>query len=353
RRRSSGPLQLAMPLGVHLTAVEDRQAERNADRADDQERPDVVPERPERRAVEDRARDPVERVRRGGDLRQPLHPPRQDLDRVVDARDDEQHALGDEPELGSLLRGDERQDRGHHTDDEARDGRDDEDHERRREVRVLELQAEEQRDDDEQQDRADEPVAHREDARTADVHGAGERRHERVLDRALPPLPGDRLREELEDDPEVRPDDRPDQERGRRAVDVDRAAGGLDPLRDEDDRERVGDRPDEEREVPVDVAPREVDVPLDDAGQADQLMLELEGGRSHARTLLSSASISSSSSSNPRPVAAKNASSSVSASNWAFSCSAGSSASSRPRSRIPTRPASASASPRSWVQRRI
>ena len=48
-----------------------------------------------------------------------------------------------------------------------------------------------------------------------------ERRHERVLDRPLPALPGHRLGEELEDDPEVRPDDRADQQRRRGPVDVD------------------------------------------------------------------------------------------------------------------------------------
>ena len=56
-----------------------------------------------------------------------------------------------------------------------------------------------------------------------EVHRARERRHERVLDRALPALPRDRLGEDLEDDPEVRPDDGADQERRRRRVDVDLA----------------------------------------------------------------------------------------------------------------------------------
>ena len=113
-----------------------------------------------------------------------------------------------------------------------------------------------------------EPVEDREDALAGEVHRPRERRHERVLDRPLPALPGDRLHEELEDDPEVGPDDGADQQRRHRRVDVERAAGRLDALRDEDDRERVRDRPDEERDVPPDVALGEVDVALDDAAAA-------------------------------------------------------------------------------------
>ena len=97
-------------------------------------------------------------------------------------------------------------------------------------------------------------------------------------------------------------------------LDVDRAAGRLDPLRDEDDRERVRDRPDEERQIPPDVAAGEVDVALDDAAEPDQVVLEIHCHGSHqANTSLSSSSSSPPSSSNVRPVAAKNASSSVAA----------------------------------------
>ena len=66
------------------------------------------------------------------------------------------------------------------------------------------------------------------------------------------------------------------------AVDVDVAAGRLDALADEDDRERVRDRPDEERDVPPDVAADEVHVALEDAAEADQLV---------ARTLQRRASV--------------------------------------------------------------
>ena len=120
---TSPRLKIARPSGMQAAPISEQ-------------RPDVVPHRRERRAVEDRRADPVERVRRGRDLREPLHPLGQDLDRVVDAGHDEQHALRDEPELRALLRRDQRQHRGHHPDPEERDGRHDEHDERRGEVRV-------------------------------------------------------------------------------------------------------------------------------------------------------------------------------------------------------------------------
>ena len=146
--------------------------------------------------------------------------------------------------------------------------------ERRDEVRVRQLEVEEERDDGEEQDRADDPVDDREQAHPEQVHRPRERRHERVLDRPLPALPGDRLGEDLEDDPEVGPDDGADQQDRGHPVDVDLAARRLDPLGDEDDRERVRDRPEEERDVPPDVALDEVHVALDDPGEADQLVAQ-------------------------------------------------------------------------------
>ena len=102
------------------------------------------------------------------------------------------------------------------------------------------------------------------------VHRPRDRRHERVLDRALPALPRDRLGHELEDDPEERPDHRADEEAGREPFSARR--GTMHGAGDEHDRERVRDRPEHEREVPEEVAPREVDVPLDDPAEADELV---------------------------------------------------------------------------------
>src|SRR3954454_9119267 len=183
------------------------------------------------------------------------------------------------------------------------------------------------------------------------MHGACQRSHERVLDRPLPPLPRDRLDQELEHDAEVGPHHRADQQDRRQTVDVDLAAFGDDALGDEDDRQRVGRGPEEERDLPPCVAPDQVPVSLDHSVQADELVTHCCCSFSHANTPLSASS--SFSSSNVRPVAAKNASSRVSTPYCSFTMSAGASAISFPRSRMPTRSASTSASRRSCVQSRI
>ena len=54
---------------------------------------------------------------------------------------------------------------------------------------------------------------------------------------------------------------------------------------DEDDRERVRDRPEHERDVPEEVALREVDVPLDDPEQADELVARLYSELAHREHL--------------------------------------------------------------------
>ncbi len=165
----------------------------------------------------------------------------------------------------------------------------------------------------EQEQRPQEPVQDREHALSGEVHRTRERRHEGVLDRPLPALPGDGLHEELEEDPEVGPDDGPDEQGRHRRVDVELAARRLDPLRDEDDRQRVGHGPHEPGDVPPDVALGEVGVALDDAAGADELRAHRSEHGPHAITSRSSSSSSSSSASNARPVAAKKACSSVSA----------------------------------------
>src|SRR5207249_5548716 len=126
-----------------------------------------------------------------------------------------------------------------------------------------------------------------------------------------------------------------------------------DAFRDEDDRQRVGARPEEERELPPDVALDEVPVPLDDAAEPDELVAD-DCCRYADHYAITSRSLSSSvSSSKVRPVAAKNASSSVSTPKRSFTSSTGSRKISSPRSRIPTRSASDSASTMSCVQSRM
>src|SRR2546423_8250055 len=125
----------------------------------------------------------------------------------------------------------------------------------------------------------------------------------------------------------------------------------LHALRDEHDRERVRDGPEEERQLPPGVALDEVPVPLDDAAEPDQLAPQRRArcALHHANTSRSS----SSSVSNAAPVAARNASSSEEAPYRASSFSTGSRQTSSPRSRMPTRSARLSASAMACVQRRI
>ena len=98
------------------------------------------------------------------------------------------------------------------------------------------------------------------------------------------------------------------------AVDVEMAAAGLDALGDEHDRERVCDRVQEPGQLPPGEAADQVDVALDDAGEADQLAAQRSSllGPDHAGTGWRCWS-SSASSSNERPVAFRKACSSVSA----------------------------------------
>src|SRR5439155_21699807 len=109
--------------------------------------------------------------------------------------------------------------------------------------------------------------------------------------------------------PEKRPDDRADEQLRRELVLLRRR--NADRARDEDDRERVRDRPDHEREIPEEVALGEIDVALDDAAEPDELLTKRRSDGGHPNTSLYSSS-SSASSSKARPVAAKNACSSVS-----------------------------------------
>ena len=60
----AGPLQLAVLLGVDLAPLEDPHAQWERDHADDEQRPDVAPQRGDARAVEDRVPNAAQRVRR-------------------------------------------------------------------------------------------------------------------------------------------------------------------------------------------------------------------------------------------------------------------------------------------------
>src|SRR5439155_25842475 len=92
----------------------------------------------------------------------------------------------------------------------------------------------------------------------------------------------------FEDDPEIRPDHGADQQDRREAVDVDLASLRDDALRDEDDRQRVRGRPEEERDLPPRVALDQVPVALDHPVQADELVTECGCRFPHANTPRSS-----------------------------------------------------------------
>ena len=123
-RRPATALQLPVTLRVPLAAVEDPEAERHGDGADDEQRPDLVPHRVQRRRRRGSPRE-CRRARTSParSSRAPASTPAALRHGVVDARDDEQRALGDEAELRPLLRGDERQDGHHHPDADERDRR--------------------------------------------------------------------------------------------------------------------------------------------------------------------------------------------------------------------------------------
>src|SRR4051794_33490183 len=108
---SADPLELAGPLGVALGPAERPQPERDEEAAHDEERPDVADEGGHRCPVDQPLADPVEDVRRGRQVREHLHPARQDVDRVVHPADEEQARLEDERHLRPALHVQQRQDR--------------------------------------------------------------------------------------------------------------------------------------------------------------------------------------------------------------------------------------------------
>ena len=113
----------------------------------------------------------------------------------------------------------------------------------------------------------DQAVHHRVRARAQQLGPAPDRRHERVLEGALPALDGDGLGDPREHDGQVVPEDGADdqgQEQPRIAL---RRA-------DQADRQRAGDGVDEERDLPAPVPAGEEEVALDEGVRRLQLMRE-------------------------------------------------------------------------------
>src|SRR5260370_40905294 len=97
----AGPLQLPVLLRVALAALEDGQAEWNGEHGDHEQGPDIGPYEPG--AVHDRGTVAPERICRGRDLRDRLHPARHDGYRVVPPGAGQHHSLCDKAELCALL----------------------------------------------------------------------------------------------------------------------------------------------------------------------------------------------------------------------------------------------------------
>ena len=157
--------------------------------------------------------DALQDVRRRRELGQELHPLRQDRDAVVDAAHQQDQRLEHEGHLGAAFHVQQGQDGGHHADADERRRAEDHDHGRSDEVRVRQVEAEEQRQHHQDDGRVDQAVHDREHGRAEQLHPAPDGRHEGVLERALPALPGHRLGDEAEDDGQVVPEDGADHQR--------------------------------------------------------------------------------------------------------------------------------------------
>ena len=197
--------------------------------------------------LEDRGADPAQRVGRRRDRRQRTASTAAAPNRVVDARDHEQEPLRDEPELHPLLGRDQRQHRGHHPDPDERD---------RRDARISSAegsspaagQPEEHGDDPEQQrgaddavDDANRPMPNRcigRESGAMNVYSIvpSQRSHATVSVSTSKMIP----RYAQITAPTA----------ARRDLVHVTCRRRLDALADEDDRERVRDRPHEERQLP-------------------------------------------------------------------------------------------------------
>ena len=99
---SVGPRTPTGALRVALDCDEEPQSERDREHADDERRPHLGPERNEIGALQQGQTHALDHIRRGRDGGEELHPVRQHLDRVIDARDEQHDGLDDVGHLNSL-----------------------------------------------------------------------------------------------------------------------------------------------------------------------------------------------------------------------------------------------------------
>src|SRR5256712_133528 len=211
---------------------------------------------------------------------------------------------------------------------------------------MREVDVEDRHRDQEHDERTRETVDDREEADAHEMGDPAHRRHEGVLDGALPAFPSDGVGGLHEDQRQVAPEQRADQQVKLRPAQVEGAAGH--PQRpqargEEADRQHADDAVEEPHDLPAPVALVDVELPLGKAEQGAHL------GSAHADHVTAS---SASSASSVFPVRSMKTSSSVAAPCRARSSSGEPSASTRPPSSISTRSHSADASSMSWVQSR-
>src|SRR4029077_20066586 len=193
-----------------------------------------------------------------------------------------------------------------------------------------------------------EPVPDGEQADAHQVRRAADRRHERVLDGPLPPLPGDRVRRLHEDEREVAPQQRADQKVELRSAQVEPDAARAERAQsrgEEADGEDTDHAVEKPHDLPPPVTADRVHRSLGEAEHRIQLA-SLHSDVHGATTPSASSSASPSSwASKDLPVSCMKTSSSVSDSCRSQSSAGVPSARTRPLSIIRTRSNKAAASP--------
>ena len=138
--------------------------------------------------------------------------PRQHRDRVIDTGDQQQDALHREGHLLALLRRKQWKDRREDAKAQQRQSRSRENRQRRPVVGVREIKVEQENERQPDERRPRDPIDQRRRAHPQQVGQPPDRRHERVLDRPFPPLPGDGKRDLEENHRQIGPQERPHQQ---------------------------------------------------------------------------------------------------------------------------------------------
>src|SRR5512146_2656026 len=168
--------------------------------------------------------------------------------------------------LLTLFREEQRQDRADDPDPDERDTPDEQHYRAADEVRLGQVDLEKERGDAQNHGSVKQAVDDGERRMPSEMRKPGDRRHERILDRAFPALHSDDVREPVKDDGEIAPENRPDDEVQNEIVAVDtRVAKRPDTRSDKGDRETVRHRIAQPDEFPGPISLDQIQVPLDKA----------------------------------------------------------------------------------------